>query len=409
MPAYYGSRMNSAAAEEKPAIDVVIVAAGRGLRAGGEIPKQFRTIAGKSVLKWCVECFLLPEIRRIVIAANMADRDQYLEALGPIAQHVELIAGGDSRQASVLSGLRSLAADPPDFVLIHDGARAFVSADVIRRTIAAVTDKQGALPSLAVSDTLRRAGADGLAVETVARDGLFSAQTPQGFPYPPILNAHVKANEAGITSFTDDVAVAEWAGLPSRIVEGSPDNIKLTWPKDFDMAEARLRGAAFPDVRTGNGYDVHSFEPGAAVWLCGVEIPHEMKLSGHSDADVGLHALTDALLATCSAGDIGTHFPPSDPQWKGASSRIFVEHAAKIVRESGGRIANVDVTLICEAPKVGPHREVMVAAMADMLGIDAGRVSVKATTNEKLGFVGRKEGIAAIATASVIFPGHVPA
>jgi 2-C-methyl-D-erythritol 4-phosphate cytidylyltransferase/2-C-methyl-D-erythritol 2,4-cyclodiphosphate synthase len=211
--------------------------------------------------------------------------------------------------------------------------------------------------------------------------------------------------------FTDDASIAEWANMPVKIVAGSPDNMKLTWARDILMANQRFapQHASFPDIRTGNGYDVHAFEPGDHVVLCGVSIPHDKKLSGHSDADVGLHALTDALLATCGAGDIGTHFPPSDPQWKGAASHIFTEYAAKLVRERGGRIANVDVTLICEAPKIGPHREAMTAELSAMLGISSERISVKATTNEKLGFLGREEGIAAIATASVVFPGEVPA
>ncbi len=244
----------------------------------------------------------------------------------------------------------------------------------------------------------------------VARAGLHAAQTPQGFPFTPILAAHEKAYAIGKTDFTDDAAVAEWAGIPVRLVAGSPDNVKLTWARDITMADQRLTAnpAGFPDIRTGNGYDVHAFEPGDHVVLCGVPIPHDRKLSGHSDADVGLHALTDALLATCGAGDIGTHFPPSDPQWKGAASHLFVEHAVGLVRGRGGRIANADITLICEAPKIGPHRTAMTAALANMLKISPDRISVKATTNEKLGFIGRHEGIAAIATASVIYPGEVP-
>ena len=210
--------------------------------------------------------------------------------------------------------------------------------------------------------------------------------------------------------FTDDAAIAEWAGIPVRLVAGSPDNVKLTWAKDIIMADQRLagRGTQFPDVRTGNGYDVHQLEPGDHVTLCGVRIAHTKRLTGHSDADVGLHALTDALLATCGAGDIGTHFPPSDDKWRGAASRIFVEHAARIVREKGGRIANADITLICEAPRIAPHRDAMVEAVAKMLGVEGSRISIKATTNEMLGFVGRQEGIAAIATASVVFPGELP-
>jgi 2-C-methyl-D-erythritol 4-phosphate cytidylyltransferase/2-C-methyl-D-erythritol 2,4-cyclodiphosphate synthase len=306
--------------------------------------------------------------------------------------------------------LRSLREYAPDMVLIHDGVRPFVEASLIDRTIAAIAERQASLPAMPVADTLKRQDAEGNVSETVSRSGLHAAQTPQGFPFWPILAAHEKAFQAGKSDFTDDAAIAEWAKIPVRIVAGSPDNVKLTWAKDILMADRRLgvQRPSFPDVRTGNGYDVHSFEPGNHVTLCGVKIPHGKKLSGHSDADVGLHALTDALLATCSAGDIGTHFPPSDPKWKGAASRHFVEHAASIVRSKGGRVANADITLICEAPRIGPHREAMVDAVASMLGISGERISIKATTNEKLGFIGREEGIAAVATASVVFPGEVP-
>ncbi|MEP6195553.1 MAG: 2-C-methyl-D-erythritol 2,4-cyclodiphosphate synthase, partial [Nitratireductor sp.] len=284
-------------------------------------------------------------------------------------------------------------------------------AALIDRVVGGLAECAAVLPALAVADTLKKADGAGCVVATVPRDGLFAAQTPQGFSFAPILAAHRRADAAGLADFTDDAAIAEWARIPVRIVAGAPDNVKLTFAREIAMADERLGTArtGFPDVRTGNGYDVHSFGPGDHVTLCGVAIPHDRALSGHSDADVGLHALTDALLATCSAGDIGTHFPPSDMQWKGAASHIFLEHAARLVRDKGGRIANVDVTLICEAPKIGPHRQAMVAAMATMLGLDAGRVSVKATTNERIGFVGRREGIAAIATASVIYPGAVPA
>jgi 2-C-methyl-D-erythritol 4-phosphate cytidylyltransferase/2-C-methyl-D-erythritol 2,4-cyclodiphosphate synthase len=243
---------------------------------------------------------------------------------------------------------------------------------------------------------------------TVPRTNLYAAQTPQGFPFEAILSAHERAFSEKLDEFTDDAALAEWAGIPVRIVEGSPDNVKLTWAMDIDMANARLSQPAFPDVRTGNGYDVHSFGEGDHVTLCGVKIPFERALTGHSDADVGLHALTDALLATCGAGDIGTHFPPSDMRWKGAASRIFVEEAVRIVRAKGGRIANADITMIAEAPKIGPHRAAMTAELSDMLGISADRVSVKATTNERMGFVGREEGLAAIATATVVYPGELP-
>lgn len=341
----------------------------------------------------------------IVVVIHPDDRDLFAAAIGSIQDELIVVEGGATRQDSVRHGLAALRDRAPEKVLIHDAARPFVDSELIDRVIAAIGERQAALPVVPVAETLKRAGADEMVSETVTRDGLYFAQTPQGFPFWPINAAHQKAHHAGKTGFTDDAAICEWTMMPVRIVPGSPDNVKLTWPRDIMMADQKLSGAGFPDVRTGNGYDVHAFEPGDHVTLCGVAIPHSKKLSGHSDADVALHALTDALLATCGAGDIGTYFPPSDPQWRGAASRLFIEHAARLVRERGGRIANVDVTLIAEAPKVGPHRESMVAAVADMLGIAPGRVSVKATTNERLGFVGREEGIAAIATASVAYPG----
>ncbi|ANT54041.1 bifunctional 2-C-methyl-D-erythritol 4-phosphate cytidylyltransferase/2-C-methyl-D-erythritol 2,4-cyclodiphosphate synthase [Mesorhizobium amorphae] len=406
-------------ASENPAdaandkVGVVIVAAGRGARAGQvHGPKQYQSIGGRAVITRTLDTFLAhPRVGQVVVAIHADDRDLFRKAAGAKADRVIAITGGDSRQASVRLGLLALRDHAPGRVLIHDAVRPFVDGGLIERTIEAIGERQGALPTLPVADTLKRQSAAGMIEETVSRNGLHAAQTPQGFPFWPILAAHEKAHQLGKTDFTDDAAIAEWAHIPVKIVPGSPDNVKLTWARDIAMADQRLSGERqhFPDIRTGNGYDVHAFEPGDHVTLCGVVIPHDKKLSGHSDADVGLHALTDALLATCGAGDIGTHFPPSDPQWKGAASRIFVEHAAKLVRERGGRIANADITLICEAPRVGPHREAMTAALASMLGIAWERISIKATTNEKLGFVGREEGIAAIATASVVFPGEVPA
>lgn len=391
------------------AIAAVIVAAGRGERAGAsaEGPKQYRRIAGTAVLARTLGVFVRhPAIARIVVVIHPDDDALFGAAVGELPAHAVTVHGGATRQQSTLLGLRALASAAPDLVLIHDGVRPFVDAATIDRVVAGTDPHHGAIPALPVADTLKRAAADGTIAGTVDRSVLHAAQTPQAFPFAKILAAHEDAAAGGRSDFTDDAAIAEWAGIPVRLVAGSPDNTKITWAKDIALAEQRLAGTAgLPDVRTGNGYDVHSFEPGEHVTLCGVTIPFEMRLSGHSDADVGLHALTDALLATCGAGDIGTHFPPSDPQWRGAASRIFVEHAAKIVRDRGGRIANADVTLICEAPRVGPHRAAMVAAMATMLGISADRVSVKATTNEGLGFIGRKEGIAAIATASVVYPG----
>ncbi|GAA2872418.1 2-C-methyl-D-erythritol 4-phosphate cytidylyltransferase/2-C-methyl-D-erythritol 2,4-cyclodiphosphate synthase [Aminobacter niigataensis] len=393
-------------------VAVVIVAAGRGERAGqAEGPKQYRRIGGKAVIWHTLKAFLdHPSIGPVAVAIHADDAELFAAAADEFADRVTAVIGGATRQDSTRLALLALQDTKPAAVLIHDGVRPFIGADVIDRTIGGIDDEHGSLPSLPVSDTLKREASDSTVAETVPRAGLHAAQTPQGFPFGPIFAAHQRAFEAGRSDFTDDSAIAEWAGIPVRLVLGSPDNIKLTWAKDIAMADQRLSGhsPSFPDVRTGNGYDVHSFETGDHVWLCGVKIPHSKKLNGHSDADVGLHALTDALLATCGAGDIGTHFPPSDPQWKGAASRQFVEHAAKIVRARGGRIANADITLICEAPRVGPHREAMTAELADMLRISPERVSIKATTNEKLGFVGREEGIAAIATASVVYPGELP-
>lgn len=393
-------------------IGVVIVAAGRGERAGqsAEGPKQYRSIGGEPVIRRTLRAFAgHPAISEIVVAIHADDAALFDRAAGDIRPRIRTVVGGSTRQASTLYGLAALADSDLDFVLIHDGVRPFVDSSLIDRVIAGLDLGEGSLPALPVSDTLKNAGADRIVIGTTERAGLYAAQTPQGFPFAAILAAHQRAAEAGRDDFTDDAAIAEWAKIPVRIVDGNADNTKITWAKDLEMANLRLaQPASFPDVRTGNGYDVHAFEPGDGVILCGYKIPFDKKLSGHSDADVGLHALTDALLATCGAGDIGTHFPPSDMKWKGAASHIFVEEAVRIVRSKGGRIANADITLICEAPKIGPHREAMTEILANMLGVSQERISVKATTNERLGFVGREEGIAAIVTASVVYPGELP-
>ena len=394
-------------------VAVVVVAAGRGERVGQTEggPKQYRHIGGKPVIRHTLEALAGSDrIGTIVVAVHPDDTDLFRQACEGLDHDIRAVHGGASRQESTRLALAALEDAEPDIVLIHDGVRPFVDGPLIDRVIEAVEENIGALPAIAVSDTLKRRGEDGLVAGTVSRDGLFAAQTPQGFPFRPIYHAHQKAWQAGRSDFTDDAAIAEWAGLAVRLVDGSPDNVKLTWARDIALADQRLGGTAMadlPDVRTGNGYDVHAHCPGDHVTLCGIQIPHDKGLKGHSDADVGLHALTDALLATCGAGDIGTHFPPSDPQWKGARSRIFVEHAVDLLRRRGGRIANADITLICEAPRIGPHREAMVAELADMLRISRERISVKATTNEGLGFVGRAEGIAAIATATVVYPGSL--
>ncbi|MFN3642172.1 MAG: bifunctional 2-C-methyl-D-erythritol 4-phosphate cytidylyltransferase/2-C-methyl-D-erythritol 2,4-cyclodiphosphate synthase [Gemmobacter sp.] len=370
----------------------VIVAAGRGTRAGGDLPKQWRDLGGRPVLAHAVAALRAAGIGRIVLVLHPDDADRARDQFPGIAT----TTGGDSRAASVRAGLAALASDPPDAVLIHDGARPFVSPALVARLIAALDRTAGAAPALAVTDALWR-GAGGRVTGSVPRDGLWRAQTPQAFRYGAIRAAH----ESGPVDAADDVAVALAAGLDVTIVEGDEDNIKLTWPGDFARAEAVLRGRAM-DVRVGNGFDVHAFGPGDHVWLCGVAVPHGAGLVGHSDADVGMHALTDALYGALSEGDIGRHFPPSDPQWKGADSRIFLAHAADLARTRGYRIAQADVTLICERPKVGPHAGAMQAALAGILGIAPDRVSVKATTTERLGFAGREEGIAALATATLV-------
>lgn len=394
----------------KNEIAVVIVAAGRGERAGSPEsgPKQYRTIGGEPVIRHTLRRFAAHgTIGRIVVAIHRDDEALFEAAAGELYGRAHAVIGGKTRQQSTLLALEALAKDPPTVVLIHDAVRPFLDGDLIDRVSTKASSGVGALPAIAVADTLKRDTQDGLV--TVDRSHLHAAQTPQGFPFAAILDAHRRAAASGREDFTDDAAIAEWAGLTVALVEGLADNIKLTYARDIAMADEKLsRANAFPDVRAGSGYDVHAFEPGDAVTLCGVRIAHDRKLSGHSDADVGLHALTDALLATCGAGDIGTHFPPSDPQWRGVASRQFVEHAASIVRARGGRIANADVTLICEAPRIGPHRAAMTAELSSMLRISPDRISIKATTNEKLGFIGREEGIAAIATASVVYPGSLP-
>ncbi|SDA53143.1 2-C-methyl-D-erythritol 2,4-cyclodiphosphate synthase [Sinorhizobium sp. NFACC03] len=394
--------------QEQLKCGVVIVAAGRGERAGqsAEGPKQYRTIGGRPVIAHTLDTFATwPGAGPIVVVIHPDDEALFDAACKrSVVGDVIIVHGGATRQISVLAGLEALTETGVGHVMIHDAVRPFADHPLLSRCAAALGGKvKAVLPAVAVADTLKRGGKDGVVLETVPRDGLYGAQTPQTFDLPAILAAHRDAAKSGRTDFTDDASIAEWAGLKVVLVEGTVDNVKLTLRRDIAMADEKLKRTALPDVRTGNGYDVHQLIEGDGVTLCGVFIPHTKKLSGHSDADVALHALTDALLATCGAGDIGDHFPPSDPQWKGAPSRIFLEHAARIVRERGGIITNADVSLIAEAPKVGPHRLTMREKLAEMLGISLDRCSVKATTNERLGFVGRDEGIAAIATATVVY------
>jgi len=379
----------------------LIVAAGQGTRAGAATPKQYATPGGISILARTVGVFIgSPEVDLVAVVIGPDDRALYDAAIP--SGHPKLAppaTGGDTRQRSVLNGLRALAPHAPDRVLIHDGVRPFVTADMIERVLGALEQTPGAIAAIPVADTLKRADAERRVVETVERSDLWRAQTPQGFRFTDILAAHEAAAAAGRNDLTDDAAVAEWAGLAVTLVDGSEANRKLTTAEDLAMIQNPDAGLA--DVRTGQGFDVHRFSAGDHVWLCGVRIAHSHGLEGHSDADVGLHALTDALLGAIGDGDIGEHFPNADVRWKGAASHVFLADAARRVRGRAGFIANVDVTLLCEAPKIAPHRAAMRQRIAEILAIDQGRVAVKATTTEGLGFTGRREGIAALATATV--------
>lgn len=391
-------------AKKKKSI-AIIVAAGRGSRAGAGGPKQYRNLAGKAVIAWTAQAFLdHADVDAVRVIIHRDDGDEYRRALAPLLTHEKLIApvtGGAERQDSVRLGLESLVDAAPETVLIHDAARPFIDAATIARVIDSLNDNDGAIAALPVHDTIKRAADDAIGA-TVPRDDLWRAQTPQGFRFDKILAAHGRA-EGQI--LTDDAAVAEAAGLTVRLVAGSPDNMKITKAEDFGMAELILgRKKNQMEYRTGHGVDVHAFEDGNAVTICGVDIAHDKKLKGHSDADVGMHALTDAIFGAIGEGDIGDHFPPSEPQWKGAASRIFLEKARDRVADRDGRITHCDVTLMCEAPKIGPHRDKMRHALAEILNVDASRISVKATTTEQLGFTGRREGIAAMATATVALP-----
>ncbi|MEL6608971.1 MAG: bifunctional 2-C-methyl-D-erythritol 4-phosphate cytidylyltransferase/2-C-methyl-D-erythritol 2,4-cyclodiphosphate synthase [Pseudomonadota bacterium] len=379
-----------------PKTAAVIVAAGRGQRAGAGVPKQWRRLAGATVAAHTMSAFARHAGVDLTVLVHHPDDTDYLAALPP---HVA-VPGGVDRAASVLAGLRAAEAHGADWVLVHDIARPGVSAEVIDRVLSALATAPAAAPALAVTDALWR-GADGAVGDTVSRDGLFRAQTPQGFHLAPLLAAHA-AHPGGAT---DDVEVARAAGLDVAIVAGDEANLKITTPEDFARAEAILKGADMStplDVRLGNGYDVHKFGPGDAVILCGVRVPHTHGLVGHSDADVGMHAVTDAIYGALADGDIGQHFPPSDPQWKGAASEIFLKHAVARATERGYRIGNIDCTLVCEFPKIGPVAAEMRAEMARLMGLEIEQVSVKATTSEKLGFTGRGEGIASIATATLV-------
>ncbi|SMQ64758.1 2-C-methyl-D-erythritol 2,4-cyclodiphosphate synthase [Devosia lucknowensis] len=386
---------------------VIIVAAGKGERAGSvedATPKQYRVVDGQAVLSRTVTAFLSVEtISSVLVVIHPDHVDRYAALELAHDRLMPSVAGGPTRQLSVLEGLKVLAPQRPDRVLIHDAARPFVTRHLIGRVIAGLDGYDGALPTLAVTDTIKRS-LDGTEIaKTEDRRQLFAAQTPQGFRFGQIFSAHMRATNVR-REFTDDAEIAEWAGLRVSMVEGERDNIKITHPEDFQRAERILMSGEGFETRIGTGYDVHPFAEGDAVWLCGVKIPHSAKLQGHSDADVALHALTDAILGAIGEGDIGTHFPPSDMQWKGAASTVFLRHAGKLVEERGARIVNLDVTIVAEAPRIAAHVPAMCAVIAETLGITADRVAVKATTNEKLGFIGREEGIVSMASASVEVP-----
>ncbi|HEV2558463.1 MAG TPA: bifunctional 2-C-methyl-D-erythritol 4-phosphate cytidylyltransferase/2-C-methyl-D-erythritol 2,4-cyclodiphosphate synthase [Microvirga sp.] len=389
----------------------IIVAAGRGSRAGDGTPKQYRALAGEPVLARSLRAFLShPAVERVVVAIHPDDRDLYesiLPGLDPdtLPKLLPPSPGGATRQDSVRGGLEALSRLAPRLVLVHDAARPFVGADLIGRALAAARRSGAAVPGIPVTDTIKAVHPDGTVSGTPDRASLRAVQTPQAFYFPALLDGHRRAAQGGLSGFTDDGALAEWAGLAVTVFEGEAQNVKLTHPADFAEAERRLGGTSMNLVtRLGTGFDVHAFTAGDHVWLGGVRVPHSRGVLAHSDGDVILHALTDALLGALADGDIGVHFPPSDPQWRGASSDRFLAHAAARVRTRGGLIDHLDVTLLCEAPRLGPHREAMRARIAEIAGIGVDHVSLKATTTEKMGFTGRSEGLAAQAAATIRLP-----
>lgn len=385
-------------------VAAVVVAAGRGERVGADIPKQYRPVGGEPMIRATLRAFVgHPHIDFVQPVINPNDRDTYERAIGGLKNLLPPVAGGATRQASVLAGLEALASHGPALVLIHDAARPFVSAALIDRAIGAGRSSGAAVPGIALADTVKSIDDSGAVTETLERSTLRIVQTPQAFTYNLILEAHRRAAAARRESFTDDAALAEWAGQRVSVFAGEAANLKVTTAEDFARAEM-TRLAALSDVRTGNGFDVHAFAEGDHVMLAGIRIPHSHGVTGHSDADVALHALVDAILGALAEGDIGAHFPPNDPQWKGAASDRFLAFACERVHKRGGVIAHLDVTIVCEAPRISPHRDAMRARIADIANVAINRVAVKATTSEKLGFAGRGEGIFAMATATIRLP-----
>jgi len=385
-------------------VAAVVVAAGRGERAGGDVPKQYRDIAGEPMIRPTLRAFLdHPQIELVQPVIHSGDEGIYRAATAGLQKLSAPVAGGATRQGSVRAGLEALASSAPELVLIHDAARPFVTGALIDRAIAAGKAAGAAVPGIVIADTVKAIDAAAMVAETLDRGRLRIVQTPQAFAFDLIFDAHRRAAAAGLESFTDDAALAEWAGHRVSVFDGEPDNVKVTTNEDFARAEI-LQLASLSDVRTGNGFDVHAFADGDHVMLGGIRIPHSRGVTGHSDADVALHALVDAILGALADGDIGAHFPPTDPQWKGVASERFLAFACERVRARRGIVAHLDVTIVCEAPRVSPHRDAMRAKIAAIAGIPVGRVGVKATTSEKLGFTGRGEGIVAMATATIRLP-----
>jgi 2-C-methyl-D-erythritol 4-phosphate cytidylyltransferase/2-C-methyl-D-erythritol 2,4-cyclodiphosphate synthase len=384
-------------------VAAVVVAAGRGLRAGGSIPKQYRNVGTAPVIRASLATLAAHKaIAAVQPVINPEDARLYeasccgLPVMAPVT-------GGATRQASVRAGLEALSSLAPDLVLVHDAVRPFASANLISRAIAAGANHRAAVPVVHVVDTVKTIDASGTVTGTLDRTKLRAVQTPQVFEFGALMEAHRRAEAAGREDFSDDAALAEWAGVKVATFEGEVGNVKLTVPEDFARIEA-AQIAALGDVRTGFGFDVHPFAEGDHVMLGGVRIAHPRSIAGHSDADVVLHALVDAILGALAEGDIGVHFPPNDPQWRGASSDRFLAFAAERVQTRGGRIAHLDVTVVCEAPRIGPHRDAIRARIAEIVGLPTGRVAVKATTSERLGFTGRREGIVAFANATIRLP-----
>jgi 2-C-methyl-D-erythritol 4-phosphate cytidylyltransferase/2-C-methyl-D-erythritol 2,4-cyclodiphosphate synthase len=386
-----------------PSVAAVIVAAGRGFRAGGNLPKQYRELAGEPVIRSSLSLFAWHgQIGAVQAVIHPDDRSAY-EAAAKGLRLLPPVPGGATRQASVRAGLQALTARAPDIVLIHDAARPFCSTELVSRAIVACGETGAAIPALEVTDTIKRVDGDGHVAGTIDRAQLRAVQTPQAFKFATLLNAHQRAIKEGRDDFTDDAALVEWAGIKVATFAGESGNVKLTTDEDFAKVESR-RLANLADLRLGNGFDVHAFGDGDHVWLGGVKIPHDRGLTGHSDADVALHALVDAILGALADGDIGKHFSPNDPRWRGASSDQFLKFAVERVNKRGGRIAHLDLTIVCEAPRIGPHRDAIRKKIAEIAEMSIDRVAVKATTSEQLGFTGRKEGIVAMATATVRLP-----